>query len=93
MKRFWTHKGLVLLVLAAVLVGMSGCGWMGRTAGKAQAKVEKGVEALGKGYKDGYEDERGASGEKNKEEQKKPDTAQPSADTPGTAGASSWKTI
>ena len=57
MTRIWMRKGAVLLALAAVLAGTAGCGWMGRTAGKAQAKVERGVDAMNQGYKDGYEKE------------------------------------
>ena len=35
-----------LLTLALVTALVSGCSWMGRTAGKAQAKAEKNLKAL-----------------------------------------------
>ena len=39
----------------------SNCSWMGRTVGKAQAKAENNLEAVEKGYHDGYEQERSKS--------------------------------
>lgn len=58
MTRAWMRNSLLLLALAGMLSGTAGCGWMGKTAGKAQAAVENGVEAMNKGYKDGYEEKR-----------------------------------
>lgn len=47
---------LVLLALTAAAIG--GCGWMGRTAGKAQARIERGSERLEAGYEQGYKEEK-----------------------------------
>ncbi|MDR1686253.1 MAG: hypothetical protein LBR82_07430 [Desulfovibrio sp.] len=48
--------GVLCMVL---LLGISagGCSWMGRTAGKAQAKVERKAHDLERGYHQGYEEE------------------------------------
>lgn len=51
-------------ILAAALIAIFffsfGCSWVGRTAGKASAKIERKVDAVQQGYKDGY------NGEQNK---------------------------
>jgi len=65
MARIWMRNGVILLALATMLAGTAGCGWMGRTAGKAQAKVERGVDAMNQGYKDGYEKEQSKDAPKN----------------------------
>jgi hypothetical protein len=49
---------IVLVILA--LGGMSGCQWMGRTAGKAQAAIEEGARNTEKGYHEGYGKEKQA---------------------------------
>lgn len=64
MERFRTGRLAAFLVLTLMTALASGCSWMGRTAGRAQAKAERNVEALEKGYKDGYESERGKTGAK-----------------------------
>ena len=48
---------LVLLAVFAIAAA-SGCSWMGRTAGKAQAKVERKVDAVEQGYDKGYKEEK-----------------------------------
>jgi PBP1b-binding outer membrane lipoprotein LpoB len=48
-------------ILLAVIAGsflLGGCSWVGRTAGKAQAKIERKAESLEQGYQDGYEQEK-----------------------------------
>jgi len=49
-------RAIALLALAAVMAG--GCSWMGRTAGRAQAKAERNIKAIEEGYHDGYDSER-----------------------------------
>lgn len=49
---------LLLSGMSALLV--SGCGWMGRTSGKAVATVQGGAEDLATGYKQGYNEKRAA---------------------------------
>lgn len=80
MARIWMRKSVVLLALAAVLAGTAGCGWMGRTAGKAQAKVEKGVEAMNQGYKDAYEQEHSKGASKDAPDGKDSGTGQQNAE-------------
>lgn len=47
------------LFAALLIANVGGCSWMGRTAGKAQAKVERNMQSIEKGYQEGYETERG----------------------------------
>ncbi|MBD8894990.1 hypothetical protein [Desulfovibrio desulfuricans] len=48
-------------ILATALIALfffsSGCSWVGRTAGKASAKIERKVDAVQQGYNDGYKGE------------------------------------
>ncbi len=44
-----------LLLLACI---SGGCSWMGRTAGKAHAKIERKTEAVKEGYEEGYTEEK-----------------------------------
>ncbi|WCB47062.1 hypothetical protein [Nitratidesulfovibrio vulgaris] len=46
----------ILLILS--FGAASGCSWVGRTAGKVQAKIERKTDAVEKGYNDGYSGER-----------------------------------
>jgi len=52
----WTMKFLVLCLMACLL--NQGCSWVGETAGKAQAKIERKVDAMQQGYEDGYKNEK-----------------------------------
>ncbi len=48
-------------IMAACLIALfflPGCGWVGRTAGKATAKIERKVGSVEQGYKEGYREER-----------------------------------
>jgi len=54
----WFTALLTLMLVAALATG---CSWMGRTAGKAQAKAEKNLKAIEQGYHDGYEQEHSRS--------------------------------
>ena len=53
------------VLLVSLLSAVGGCAWMGKTAGKAQAKVERGVKSMEEGYQEGYEAERAKSPAKN----------------------------
>ncbi len=50
----------LLLVLFSVTT-LAGCSWMGRTAGKAQAKIEDSAQDTKSGYKQGYAEEKSKS--------------------------------
>ena len=41
-----------------ILMFSSGCGWLGRTVGKAQAKIERKTGDLVDGYNEGYSNEK-----------------------------------
>jgi outer membrane lipoprotein-sorting protein len=58
MMRRWMSGGVALLLLAMVPAFVSGCAWMGKAAGKAQAKVENKIDAMDKSYHDSYGQER-----------------------------------
>jgi hypothetical protein len=51
-------RGTILFAILFAIPFTGGCGWMGRTAGKAHATSEKGVEAVEQGYNDGYTTEK-----------------------------------
>jgi hypothetical protein len=48
-------------ILASCLIALfflsGGCSWVGRTAGKASAKIERKADAVQQGYNDGYKEE------------------------------------
>ena len=48
-------------LVAVCLIGCflsTGCAWLGKTAGKAQAKIERKVDAAERGYGEGYKEEK-----------------------------------
>lgn len=48
-------------ILTACFIGIflfTGCSWVGRTAGKASAKIERKADAVEQGYKEGYNEEK-----------------------------------
>ena len=48
-------------VFALCLIGVflsTGCGWVGKTAGKTQAKIERKVDAVERSYGEGYKEEK-----------------------------------
>ena len=51
----------IMKILTAALIATFffslGCSWVGRTAGKASAKIERKVDDVQQGYKDGYKEE------------------------------------
>lgn len=51
------------LILIGV-IGMTGCHWVGRTAGKTQAKIERKVNSVEQGYNEGYSQEKSKSAPK-----------------------------
>ncbi|MDR2124250.1 MAG: hypothetical protein LBP38_04610 [Desulfovibrio sp.] len=52
----------ILLPLCIILLSLSfaagGCSWMGKTAGKAQAKIERKANEVEQGYHRGYTEEK-----------------------------------
>lgn len=56
-------KKCLSLLLSCVLVALlAGCAWMGKTAGKAQAKIERGANEMEQGYNQGYKQEKAKEG-------------------------------
>ena len=52
-------KILVVAVCMIAFVSVcSGCGWMGKTAGKAKAGTENAIENTKEGYHQGYEEKK-----------------------------------
>lgn len=49
---------LVFFLLCILCVAVTGCSWVGQTAGKAQAKIERKTQDLEQGYHRGYEQEK-----------------------------------
>ena len=47
-----------LMICLTICVLSQGCSWVGETAGKAQAKLERKVGAMQQGYEDGYKNEK-----------------------------------
>ncbi|SHN61770.1 hypothetical protein [Desulfovibrio litoralis] len=47
----------LLLVVFSIMCLTSACSWVGKNTGKAVAKVERKVDSLEQGYKDGYQQE------------------------------------
>ena len=56
------RKFLCLTAAAAILLlpALGGCHWMGKTAGKAQAKIEESGKEMKSGYEEGYRQEKKA---------------------------------
>ncbi len=50
-------KTVALCAIAIFLSTTCACSWVGRTAGKAQAKMERKIESVEHGYKEGYASE------------------------------------
>jgi hypothetical protein len=57
-------KGMNMRIVIVCLAGFflsttcTGCSWLGQTAGKAQAKIERKVNAVEQGYEEGYKNEK-----------------------------------
>ena len=52
------RASLSLLLILFSLTSFAGCSWMGRTAGKAQAKIEDSAQDTKQGYRLGYAEEK-----------------------------------
>jgi len=48
---------ILATTLIALLFLSCGCSWVGRTAGKASAKIERKTDAVQQGYDDGRKEE------------------------------------
>jgi outer membrane lipopolysaccharide assembly protein LptE/RlpB len=52
-------KRVVCIFLAIMMtISLSACSWVGRTAGKAQAKIERKIGSVEHGYSQGYDTEK-----------------------------------
>ena len=49
---------LLCLIPLGLSFVVSGCSWVGRTAGKAQAKIERKATTVEQSYHQGYEEEK-----------------------------------
>lgn len=73
------RASIFLLLTLFSLTALSGCSWVGRTAGKAQAKIEESADETKSGYRQGYQQEkakaqpRPATGDTAPEADKLPD--------------------
>lgn len=65
------------LVFCLLCVGVGGCSWMGKTAGKAQAKLERKTQAVEDGYHEGYESEKAKTAPPQKSDPETPDMSSP----------------
>lgn len=54
-------KRIAISILCMLCVVVTGCAWVGKTTGKAQAKIERKAQDLEQGYHKGYEDEKAKS--------------------------------
>jgi hypothetical protein len=49
---------LTALVALGLCLSLGGCHWVGKTAGKAQAKIEESGKEMKSGYEEGYKEEK-----------------------------------
>lgn len=62
-------KTLIIVMLMTVALSSTACSWVGRTAGKVQAKVERGADDMQSGYKEGYHEEKAKPEQGQKDKQ------------------------
>lgn len=79
------RKGIISILIIGIIasLGLSGCAWVGRTAGKAQAKIERKANDLEQGYQQGYGDEKrreDAGKERSQPAQSSGESASPAGD-------------
>lgn len=65
-------KKVTVLLAAAFLLSCSGCSWMGRTVGKAQGSIERGLDNFESGYHEGYKQDSPKQPKEKNENQKQP---------------------
>lgn len=63
-----------IAIICMACIALSGCSWVGQTAGKTQAKIERKAQDLDAGYHKGYEAEKAKTAPKQNE-------AEPSSST------------
>lgn len=61
-----------IFLMIAVLAGSTSCSWVGETAGKAHAKIERKTQSVESGYHRGYEEEKAKTAEKEQPEAPQP---------------------
>jgi hypothetical protein len=74
-----------VFLIATVCFSVSGCAWMGRTAGKAKAKIERKAGEMDRAYHEGY------AGEKKKSTPASP-KSEPNPDESGRSEGSAPET-
>ncbi|MDR2744874.1 MAG: hypothetical protein LBB66_06755 [Desulfovibrio sp.] len=52
-------KILAIFLIAVLGFSLPSCSWLGRTVGKAKAKMERKADDVGRSYHQGYADEKG----------------------------------
>ncbi|MDR0826407.1 MAG: hypothetical protein LBN33_00810 [Desulfovibrio sp.] len=65
----------VLFVICALGATLGGCSWMGRTAGKTQATIERKAGEVEQGYHQGYKEGKGGTHHSASGDEKKPEPA------------------
>ena len=65
---------MIFLLLTAILSALSGCAWMGKAAGKAQAKMENKIDVMDRSYHESYEEERNRGKQESSGETKEAQT-------------------
>ena len=61
-----------IFLMTSIVAGLASCAWVGETAGKAQAKIERKTQAVESGYQRGYEEEKAKTAKKEHSEAPKP---------------------
>lgn len=59
---------LRIFLMIAVIAGLTSCSWVGETAGKAHAKIERKTQSVESGYQRGYEEEKAKTAGKEQPE-------------------------
>lgn len=61
-----------ILLMTAVIAGLASCSWVGETAGKAHAKIERKTQSVESGYQRGYDEEKAKTAGKEHSETPQP---------------------
>lgn len=57
-----------IFLMTAVIAGLTSCSWVGETAGKAHAKIERKTQSVESGYHRGYEEEKAKTASREQSE-------------------------
>ncbi|MDR2573122.1 MAG: hypothetical protein LBC94_02040 [Desulfovibrio sp.] len=64
-------KSLMAVLIVLLGFSLSACAWMGRTAGKAKAKIERKTDEIDHAYHQGYANEKSRAEKSNPAESSK----------------------